>query len=83
MQKPTIGRIVHVLWREKVCPALVTRVFDDGRVNLRALPDESNETPALVSVPLHEDEATARAIHAVHRSTSAGTAPHAFWPSHG
>lgn len=86
-QKPSLGRIVHVLVSPSInngsdiAPAIVTRVFGDSCVNVRVLLDN---TPGradewATSRILHADEATARAEN--NKSLPSGVGAHAFWPS--
>ena len=75
---PTLGRIVHVLKDGEPHPAVISRVHSRNIVNLRVLLDGSNESPAVTSVYLHEDEATARAADSMPQ-----TGVHAFWPARG
>jgi hypothetical protein len=46
------------------CPAIITRVWQENDgvwlTNARLLPDASNESPAVTSVYLYDDEQTAR-----------------------
>jgi len=78
---PSIGRIVHVVGNQAssngadVAPAIITRVLDDGLLNLTVFPDYGAPVPA-TSVKLVEDEAAARAL-----SEGKGyTITAAFWP---
>lgn len=79
---PTIGRIVHVTQvpgpynnHADVAPAVITRVFGESCVNVRVLHDgppvAEERQDWLTSIPLHDDEESARAIGLTHV---------AFWP---
>lgn len=75
--RPTIGRIVHVVGPSAAsngadaAPAVITRVWSDRTVNVTLFPDAA--VPAVASsVPLFEDEEDARAMLPSYA---------AFWPS--
>jgi len=84
--KPSPARVVLAVGGKAeyngtdTCPAVITRVWgenDNGSwtVNARLLPDASNETPAVTSVYLHENEEAARAT-LTHPTTVA-----LYWPA--
>ncbi|MEU8710925.1 hypothetical protein [Streptomyces sp. NPDC048663] len=85
MPKPSIGRIVLVAvdpaWNNgaDVAPAVITRVWSDTCVNVRAIAD-SHSVDWLTSVPLFETRA---ALDAHFDAVTAAGAPRpngAFWP---
>ena len=84
MQKPSVGRVVHVLVdpaannSSDIAPAVITRVWRDDYINARILHDgpvvgapQANRQEWVTSIGLHEDEDAARATGLVHA---------AFWP---
>lgn len=72
MQKPSIGRVVIVPMPATAnngateAPAIISRVWSDDMVNVRILPDASNEVPARTSVKLFADKAAADAFPGAH-----------------
>lgn len=76
---PSVGRIVHVTGPRAesngatVAPAIITRVWSDGMVNVTAFPDSSAPI-TLTSVNLYADEEAAGPAGSTHR---------AFWPPRG
>lgn len=87
MQKPSVGRIVHVLMDPRdnngsdVAPAIITRVWSDTVVNVRVLAD-SDATPWWTSVSLHDDREAADAAVAPVREMhgDAAVLRAAWWP---
>lgn len=83
-QKPSAGHIVLAVGGKAeangsdTCPAVITRVWSerDGAwlTNARLLPDASNESPAVMSVYLFDDEQAAR------DSRQHETATALYWP---
>lgn len=81
--KPSIGRTVivrnHFCGSSDDAPATITRVLDDGNLNLQVLPDCWAPT-IKINVPLFDDEVAA----AVHLAQYPGHTPIvAFWPARG
>lgn len=81
MNKPSIGRIVHVVGVQAtsngtdVAPAVITRVWSDEMVNCTVFPDCAAPVPA-TSVRIVEDETAARALS----DGKDYTITAAFWP---
>jgi hypothetical protein len=79
VQKPSIGRIVIVPMDPASnngateAPAIISRVWNDNVVNVRVLPDDSNEVLSRTSVTLYPSSAEAADANAT------GT-HHAWWP---
>lgn len=77
MQKPSIGRIVIVPMDPTAnngateAPAVITRVWSEGVVNVRILVDASNEVLSRTSVSLFETNEDASAVTGLHT---------AWWP---
>jgi len=95
VQKPSVGRIVHVTVDPSrnngadVAPAVITRVWGDNCVNLRVLydgppvaPEHHHRQDWLTSWPLHESREAMEAAHA-EQAEQLGhvvTRSGAFWP---
>lgn len=79
MQKPSIGRIVIVPMDPAAnngateAPAVITRVWSEGCVNVRVFVDASNEVLSRTSVSLYPSSAEATDANAT------GT-HYAWWP---
>lgn len=79
MQKPSIGRIVIVPMDPTAAngateaPAIISRVWSDSVVNVRILPDASNEVLSRTSVTLYPGSTEAADANAT------GT-HYAWWP---
>lgn len=79
MQKPSIGRIVHVTVEpaynngSDIAPAVITAVWRDDLINARVIVDSSSMPLWYTSIPLVETEEEARA-----KAPSYSAA--AFWP---
>lgn len=77
VQKPSIGRIVLVPMHpadnngQATAPAIITRVWSQGLVNVRVFPDDSAITFVRTSVSLFEDDEDASAVTGLHT---------AWWP---
>ncbi len=56
MQKPSIGRIVHYDYNGSIIPAIITKVFSDTVVNLRAFEDSTGSPLWFTSVKILEGE---------------------------
>jgi hypothetical protein len=60
--KPAKGRIVfvptdvHSNNGDDYAPAMITRVFDDGKINVRVFTDSTNPPEHRTSVTLHDEE---------------------------
>jgi hypothetical protein len=82
MPKPTVARTVLIVGGvavsngTDVAPAVITRVWNDGLLNVTAFPDGSNQPRTVTSVTLVHDEAAARKRFEEHPSV-----PTAFWPT--
>lgn len=87
MQKPSVGRIVHVIVDPAVnngtdvAPALITRVWSDEMVNVRVLhdgpavvPSQQNRQEWVTSVPLAESR------EALDEGRETPATFGAFWP---
>lgn len=82
MPKPTVGRTVLVMGGAAVsngtdvAPGVITRVWNEGLVNVTISPDGSNQPRSATSVTLVHDETAAR-----ERAGEHTTVPVAFWPT--